>query len=198
MKSIIKSLIVVIAVAAVAGGATYSYFTSQAKITGMTFATGTLDVSNASESWMTHVSFQGLKPGDTVRKWVVLENTGNLDIASLKVSAVNKNDSADLLKNITVSVYGTVDGHEQGIYTPNWGTGQPVSDWLTDINILDTPVYENHNGVDAATTLEPNKKDTIILDFKVPTSLGNEFQGKTASFDLQFDAEQSHTAASYF
>ncbi|MFA5871319.1 MAG: TasA family protein [Parcubacteria group bacterium] len=196
MKNIVKSLVLIVAVAAIAGGATYAYFTSQVKVEGMTFATGTLNVSDVSDFWMTHVSFPNLKPGDTVRKWVVLKNTGTLDIASLKVSAVNKNDPKGLLDVMTVALYGTVDGFDQGIYSPDWGNGQPVNTWLTDINILGMAVYRDAT---AAHVMAPDKKDTIILDFRLPASVSDPgYQGASASFDLQFDAEQSHTGATYF
>lgn len=44
MKNIFKSLLVVVAVAAVAGGATYSYFSDTATISGNTFTAGTMDL----------------------------------------------------------------------------------------------------------------------------------------------------------
>ncbi|HGE72704.1 TPA: hypothetical protein ENX78_17840 [Candidatus Poribacteria bacterium] len=195
MRKILLSLVAISIVGVSAVRATSAYFTDAVTINSMNLATGILDINDVSNSWMTHVSFENLKPGDLVRKWVVLQNAGNLDIASLKVSAVNKNDPDKLLEQLKVTVYGTVDGYDQGIYTPDWGKGQPISDWLTEVDILGTAVYRNAT---AGHVLSPGKKDTIIIDFIVPTTLGNEWQGKTASFDLRFDAEQSHTGSNYY
>jgi predicted ribosomally synthesized peptide with SipW-like signal peptide len=195
MLRILKSLFVIVAVAAVATGATSAYFTDQEVVSGMTFTAGTLEIENSSDTWMTHVSFTNLKPGDTIRKWVKLTNTGSLDVASLKVSAVNKSDSTDLLDQMRVSVYGQVNGFDQGIYTPDWGNGQPVNSWLNNIDLLGTAVYRDAT---AAHVMVNGKTDTIILDFKVPASLGDSYQGATASFDLQFDAQQSTTGSAYF
>lgn len=195
MLKILKSFIVIAAVAAIATGATSAYFTDQETVGGMQFSAGTLEIENSSDSWMTKVSFDNLKPGDTIRKWVKLTNTGSLDVASLKVSAVNKADASGLLDQVKVSVYGQVNGFDQGIYTPDWGNGKPVNSWLNNVDILGTAVYRDAT---AAHVLAPTKVDTIILDFKVPSSLDDTFQGASASFDLQFDAEQSTTPNNYF
>lgn len=195
MKKIFMSVATIATTATIAIGATQAYFTSEAKISSNTFATGTLKLEDASDSWMTNVNFQNLKPGDHIRKWVVLKNIGTLDIASLKVSAINKTDSSDLLDQIRVAVYAKVEGFDQGIYTPDWAVGKPVNEFLNDVNILGKAVYRDST---AAHVLSPTKKDTIILDFFVPTTLGNDYQGATASFDLQFEGEQSHTPDQYF
>ncbi len=58
MKNIIKSLIVVVAVAAVAGGATYAYFSDTATMSGVTFSTGTMDlkiddnIASGTQHWV--------------------------------------------------------------------------------------------------------------------------------------------------
>ncbi|MCL4397690.1 CalY family protein [Patescibacteria group bacterium] len=194
MRRIILSLLICLALTAAVAGSTAAYFNDTSTISGMSFATGTLKLSNNSASWTTHVSFPNLKPGDMVRKWVTLGNSGTLDIASLRVSAINQTNP-NLLGVLRVTVYGQVEGSDQGIYTPDWGNGQPVSTWLNNVDILGTAVYRDAT---AAHVLAPGKNDTIILDFKVPTTVDNNYQGQSASFDLQFFAEQSHTGSSYF
>jgi hypothetical protein len=196
MKKIIISLAIIVSIATAVAGATRAYFTSSQTIDNMTMATGTLVLDDVSDSWMTHVTFNNLKPGDMVRKWVKVQNNGSLDIASLNVSAINIDDSNGLLGQIKVAVYGQVNGFDQGIYSPNWGTGQPVVDWLsTGVNILGTAVYRDAT---AAHILAPGNVNTVILDFKVPAELTDEWQGKSAEFDLFFEAEQSRTGNTYF
>lgn len=199
MTKILLSLVMIVAVASFAVGATKAYFTSPVQINDMTFATGTLIMKDSSESWMTHVSFTNLKPGDTIRKWIVLENGGTLDIASLTAQAINKNDTFGLLDQIKVSAIGWVGQPYDSYFTPGWGTGgQPVT-WLsTAQDLLSLSAIQYHNDGTPPSVIAPGVKDTIILDFTVPTGMGNEWQGKTADFDLLFTAEQSHTGTAYF
>lgn len=191
-KRILISLSLIAVIAAVAVGVTVAYFTSRVDVTANVLSTGTLEISDTSDAWMRGVTFpagNNLKPGDSVRKWVVLENTGSLDIDYLRIFAVNKTGDTGLLNQIRASVYAQVPGYDQGIYTPSWGTGQPVNSHLTGVDILGTAVYRDAT---AAKILAPGEKITVIIDFKVPTTVGNSWQGKSVTFDLRFDAEQVH------
>lgn len=195
MIRIAKSLITIFAVAVVAVGATGAYFTDQETVAGMDLETGTLILTDASAAWTKTVTFTNLKPGDSIRKWVTMRNDGTLPIDYLRVGASNITDPNGLLKQIRVTVYAQVPGYDQGIYTPDWGNGQPVDPWLTNIDVLGTAVYKDAT---AAKLLQPGETITMPIDFKVPSTLGDTWQGKTATFDLTFDAEQSHTGASYY
>ena len=194
MKRIALSLMTIATVAVLSVGATSAYFTDQEEIKGLTFSTGTVEITVSQPSYQRMV-FDNLKPGDSIRKYVTVHNNGSLDIASLKVSAVNKSDDAGLLNHLTVALYGTVDGYEQGIYTPDWGTGQPVNAFLNGVDVLSTAVYREAT---AGHLLLPGADDALVIDFKVPTTLGNTWQGKSVTFDLRFEAEQSRTGSRYF
>ena len=199
MKKILVSLITMAVVSAGLVGSTSAYFTDTQTISGMTLATGTLEITDSSEEWMTHVTFENLKPGDTIRKWVVLTNTGTLDVASLNLTAAVDPTSPDpdLLKQIKLSVVGQVSGYDNAYYTPDWTTGAYVDGFLTTgVDLLTGTVY--YTGGTPGTTMIPTATYTLILDFTVPTDMGNEWQGTSASFDLTFTAEQSHTPAAYF
>ena len=184
----ILSLFITAVVSAVAIGATIAYFTDTAVLGENIISTGTVSIVDTRDSWMLTVDLTNLKPGDTVRKWVVFQNDGSLDIGSLVVTAINKTGDIELLENVNVSVYGTVDGYDQGIYTPDWGNGQPITPWLNGIDLLGTAVYRDST---AGHILIPGAEDTIIIDFKVPTTVGNDMQGKSATFDLEFIAQQT-------
>jgi predicted ribosomally synthesized peptide with SipW-like signal peptide len=192
MLRIVKSLAVILAVATIATSATHAYFTSDVTVPGMTFATGTLSITDTSEGWMLPVVFTNLKPGDTIRKWVKLQNTGSLDVSSLTVQAVHESDSSpSLLSQIKVSLIGQVNGFDGAYYTPDWTGGATIDPFLTGsaTNILGSYFY---SGGTPAHVMVPGTTDTVILDFTVPTTLDNTYQGKSASFDLQFHAEQAH------
>jgi hypothetical protein len=148
---------------------------------------------------MQNVTFSNLKPGDMygpLRKWVVLHNAGSLDIGHLTVQAINVNDPNGLLGQIHVSVNGWVGNPYDSYFTPGWNTtnGQPVNSWLTSSpeDILSIGAIQYHNGGMPPSTIAPNSDDTIILDFSVPSTMDDTYQGKTASFDLLFHAEQVH------
>lgn len=188
-KKIILSLALIGATGAITAGATMAWFTDVKTASGMTLSSGTIEITDASDPWMRNLAFGNFQPGDFVRKWVVLKNTGSLDIGYLGISAVNKSGDVDLLDNINVTVYAQVPGYDQGIYTPDWGKGKAVNTHLNDINVLGTAVYRDAT---AAKILAPSEKITLILDFRAPTTLGNEWQGKSAVFDIRFDAEQTH------
>lgn len=197
MKKILLSVMTIALVAIVAISATKAYFTSNDTINNMTFATGTLTITDTSETWMQHVSFNNLKPGDTVKKWVTINNSGSLDVASLNVKAVNVNDPNGLLGKITVVGYNQVNGFDQGVFNPGWiPGGNPVNSYLT--NGFDLLGHADYRDATTAHVLAPGNTATIQLVFTVPTTLDNTWQGKTASFDLQFTAEQSQTGANLY
>ena len=195
MLKILKSLMVVVAVAAIATGATKAYFTSEVTQPGMTFSSGTLTMTDASQSWMLPVNFSGLKPGDTIRKYVVLHNAGSLDIGHLTVQAQNVSDAGGLLGQIQASVIGWVGGADAAYYTPGWGAGgQTIDSWLTASpeDILSAGAVQYSGGTPPTVVTSGGADDTIIIDFTVPSTMDNTHQNQTASFDLTFHAEQVH------
>jgi hypothetical protein len=195
MKKILLSLLTIALVSTVAFGATKAYFTSEVTQNNVTFASGTLVMTDTSDGWMLPVTFTNLKPGDTIRKWVRLHNAGTLDIGQLTVQAANVSDTNGLLGQVLVSVIGFDNNPpfaSNAYFTPSWGTGgQPVNYMTTAQDILSPSAVIWSPGV-TPSTITPGQDDLIVLDFTVPTTLGNGYQGVTATFDLLFHAEQVH------
>jgi predicted ribosomally synthesized peptide with SipW-like signal peptide len=188
MLRLAKSLLTILAVAAVAVGATGAYFNDEATISGMSFATGTLQITDASPDWSKTVTFTNLKPGDWNRKWVTIQNTGSLDVDYLTVNAVNVVDPSGLLGQVKISVSGAVAPADSAFFTDDWGAGSKVLPWMTNVNILDAPSYYRI----PAGVIHPGESYTLNFDFTVPTTLGNTYQGQSSSFDMVFNAEQTH------
>jgi hypothetical protein len=182
MKRIFLSLVVVVMAGAAAVTATQAYFTSNVSVAGLTVATGTLHISDQSQDWMLQVNFSGLKPGDLIRKWVVIQNDGTLDVGSLVVSAANVNDPSNLLGQLTGWTYGTIAGTTDDPNGVQTGYNTSAAALLINANLL-SPA--NH-------ILHPGQHTTVQVQFVVPDSLGDEWQGQTAQFDLLFHAEQVH------
>jgi hypothetical protein len=194
MKKIFASLMTIVAVAAISAGATRAYFTTQVSQNNFTFSTATLEMSDETPAWATGVTFTNLKPGDdrgtnpSLRKWVMIKNTGNTDIGSLKVTAANKAGDVALLEHITISATGRVGDTDPAYFTNDWApVKSTVTPWMNNADMLDVSFYRTPAGV-----IHPGESYTITLDFAVPTELGNEWQNKSVSFDLLFEAEQIH------
>jgi predicted ribosomally synthesized peptide with SipW-like signal peptide len=197
MKKIAMSLATIAMIATMAVGATSAYFNNTQQSPGDTFSMGTLKMTVTQPSWQ-HVTFTGLKPGDTVRKWVTIQNAGSLDIASLNVKAVNLKDPKGLLGQVDVSVIGWDNSNTGNVYyTPNWNNGgESISNYLgtaKDVFSTNAPYVQGT----VPSILHQGDSDEFVFDFTVPTSLTNSFQGASASFDLQFVGEQSHVSSSY-
>ena len=193
MLRIAKSLLTVVAVAAIATSATGAYFNDQEVIAGNSLSTGKLELTNNTPSYY-HVAFTNLKPGDTITKNVVLDNTGTLPVDYLTVNKTNVVDESGLLAQIPVSVSANISGADGAFFTPDWTGGATVATFFDNSNILDAPAfYRTPAGV-------VNAGDSYVVNirFTIPSTLGNEWQNKTASFDLQFLGEQSHAPLNTF
>jgi predicted ribosomally synthesized peptide with SipW-like signal peptide len=182
MIRILLSLLVIAVVSVMSVGATKAYWNSDVTISQVTVATGTLHIKNSSQDWMMQVKFDGLKPGSLIRKWVVIENDGTLDVDTLTVSAVNKTDPSNLLGQLNGWTYGTIAGTSDDPNGVQTGYNSNASVLLNNANLL-SPA--NH-------ILHPEQHTTVQVQFVVPDNLGDTWQGKSATFDLLFHAEQVH------
>ncbi len=204
MKKILLSLALVLAVASASVMATKAYFTSDVTVPGETFSSGTVTLNISADDTYQNgvrttvpVHFDNLKPGDTMRQWITLHNAGSLDIGHLTVQATNVSDSAGLLGQILVSVIGFDNNPpfpNNAYFTPGWGTGgSAINSWLTAApdDILSPSAVQWSPG-STPTTIAANQDDLVVVDFTVPTGMGNTYQGKSASFDMVFHAEQVH------
>jgi hypothetical protein len=186
MLRIVKSFLTIAVVAAIAVGATGAYFTGQTTVEDMNFSTGTLEITDTSDTWMQTVTFPNMKPGDSIRKWVVVTNTGSLDIGTLTVTATNVIGDADLLPNLKVSAMGDLPGGDDAAYfTDDWGSGSYISPWMNAADMLDVAYYRTPAG-----TIPVGSTYTMIFDISVPTTVGDDMQGKSVTFDMVFDAGQ--------
>ena len=136
MGSIIKSLVLIVAIAAVAGGATYSYFSATAPSRGNTFSTGTLAIAAGGNTCVHHhkgdwdsgqqthyshdiddcnrstnIDITNAQPGTCATDTITVKNTGTLTARDISLSIAGKTGSlCDVLTiNPTGSVSGTID-----------------------------------------------------------------------------------------
>lgn len=117
MKNIIKGLSVIVAVAGIAGGLTYAYFSDTEAVTGNTFTAGKLDLDLGAGTPLPF-SVSDVVPGQSGKGKVTLTNTtgsidGNLDV---KIANFVQYEN-DLTEPELHPGYGTAD-YEAG---PNAG-----------------------------------------------------------------------------
>jgi spore coat-associated protein N len=79
MSIILRSAFVIAVVAAVAGGATYAWFTSQANMNNNTFSAGTLSISLSNPNGSLPFTITNWAPGKTTELRLDVKNTGTLD-----------------------------------------------------------------------------------------------------------------------
>jgi predicted ribosomally synthesized peptide with SipW-like signal peptide len=201
MKRILLSLVMIVVASSVAVGATRAYFNDTKTISEETFSSGsvTLNIGALDDTYYIRngvgvrtevpVHFVNLKPGDTMRQWVTLHNAGTLPIDYLTVDKQSVSGTGSLLSQIIVSASGKIVGgsEDYAFFTSDWGVKPSISSWFSPSDILDTSFYRTPAG-----QILPEQDYSVVFDFSIPTTVDNTYQGKTASFNMVFFAEQAH------
>jgi|GEM_PF-796317 len=73
------SIVSVVLVATLIGGATFALFTANTSNANNTFTAGTVKISNANKTTWS-ANFDNMAPGDTVTKTITITNTGSLEL----------------------------------------------------------------------------------------------------------------------
>lgn len=181
---ILKSLVIIGVVAALTISATGAIFTSQAKVTGNTFATGTLEIRINGQASIPGFNVTNAAPGDTyngnfnIQNWNAAQFGGNstLPAKSLKLSAVRTSVPtvpADLWDVLKVKVDSTVGWNNVTVYDGKLK------------NLMNKEILLPGNEFPAGWTMPMSYTVTL------PSSAGNEYQGLSATFDFVVDASSS-------
>jgi len=201
-RSILMSLLVIGAAAALIGGATIAYFSSS-EIVGVSSTAGGMDLQVSKDggaSWydgntMTWSTPAGWAPGDTATLEVTMRNVGSSGALMLGVGGENLGGTLNLVDVINITEF---DATEFGY--SDW-MGAPVSYWepifgdgdgtLTLREFVESPYSGKFwEGGHPPTTdyLDPNPSDLkrFKIKFEFDPDAGPEYQGATASFDLKF------------
>lgn len=189
-KRIATGLMSIAGAFAIAGGATFAYFTDTETSTGNTFATGTLNISlvdqNKNSEFSAESIIKGWAPGEDAEVNFDVRNTGSLPV-HIRGNAFGTwgeevLDNANVVKVTKVerwngSAWETLRSNSNGIvgdfyYSPNGGNA-------------------NHYVV------EPNSRAQLRLTVKLDGSANNDFQGKTFTSTLQVEAKQTTNGATW-
>lgn len=190
MKNILKSIVVVTAVAVIGAQATLAAFTAQAVVTGNTFSTGNaalrlfanLGGTSADANLVqTKVggTFSGIYPGWTKDYGVKLNNYGSVDLVT-SVTGVYVTDTANLKTEIYVQAFEWNDAGTLGIIDPGEATvaiapAMTLEQWRTNpiaLGELDATVNDTH---------------AMVLRFFTDATMSPDSQGQTSVFNFVFD-----------
>jgi len=202
-RSILMSLLVIGAVAAVIGGATTAYFSSSETV-GVSSTAGTMDLQVSKDSgtnwydgntmtWSTPASWA---PGDTATLIVDVRNVGSSGALILGVGGENLGGTLGLVDVIHITEFDATEyGYGDWMGAPVVGYWEPIfgdgDGTLTLREFVDSP-YSGKFFEDwpPLTTdyLDPNASEVkrFKISFEFDPAAGNEYQGATASFDLKF------------
>lgn len=163
----------------VAAGAapTDANFTATSTSPSNQFATGTLTLSNDKSTAGQLVNISAMIPGDTATRTVVITNSGTLSFTY--TAAIASNTSPDTLlwtdttNGLQVIVRQT-DASGAVLY-PSSGTA---------------PGPLKNFALPQSATVAASATSTLWMQFSLPTTAGNTFQGLTQSFTITYTATQ--------
>lgn len=200
MKNIIKSLVVIVAVAAVAGGATYAYFSDSETSAGNTISAGTIDlkVGGQDDPTVAHITQTNIKPAapwTTQRgQGFTIKNEGSIPgtvTATVKNLVDNENDCTEPELDAGDVTCGAAEGELSGLLihtqwllnqTP-WGAIAPGFASLKDANGVPVTGVKFH--LDAGET-----KNVYFQLYWDTSSQDNLAQGDGVSYDVEFVLNQ--------
>ena len=195
------SLLTVIVAAALVGGATLAWFTSQAATERVTFTAGTLKVSisGAGETAVDFGQMDNMAPGDeTETAKIVIKNEGTLPMAMW--ARWEYSGSEYLARQLEVIQYTVNDWSTQGPLDmtghPHWSTWRWDSDGDGHVSLYDLCKREKPYGNGwFGLVLKPGETHEIDVRFLLREDTGNSAQDKSAAVRLRVMATQPNQAA---
>lgn len=202
MKKILGLTIAALLIIGVIGGGTYAYFSDTESSVNNTLSGGTLDLNiNGGNIAVTTISVSDVVPGSSGSGNSTLANVGNtegeLDVSTSAVTNTPgaggteyEGGAGELGANAEIAMYIDVD-QSSDWSAPDVGL---MSDGTTysfptalDYDIIDNYASESW---DATENMTASAVDYFFVLWQVPTGVGNEIQGDSASFDITFVLEQ--------
>lgn len=179
-KKILKNLAMILIVAAVAAGITYSYFSNPAKVEGNNFSTGDADLkikmpNDSCPDWADSCpgkTWTALYPGWSDSYEVYLRNESSANIAMEVLPYIEETGSSQDLWNKSFMEISWSDGsHSTGRFSLN--------DWKTNSTIKLLPVLAHEQ-----------EAGPWVVKFDIDTAAGNEIANASIAFNLVFDGVQ--------
>jgi predicted ribosomally synthesized peptide with SipW-like signal peptide len=181
---IAKSLFVIVAVIALAAGATSAVFTSQAKVEGNTFATGALEIRINGSSSIPGFDFCNAAPGDCEDGQFTVNNYGapffggpsTLPAKTLTIKAIMTGGDVHLWNKLQI----TVEANR------GWPTWMPVYSGPIDQMYIARDLLSPR-----WTELPAGWSEDVRYNVCLPADANNSYMGESVTFDFVVDAASS-------
>jgi hypothetical protein len=199
LKNVTGLMIAVVLLLVASSGTAWAYFRTDGVGTDSQFSTGVLDLKVNRGSELGKLNVAGAMPGASGKTTYLLENEGgvagmlSVSIPSVKNIAGTTGEFADgrgdLGAKTEVMLYLDMDG--SGDWTEGdvglRADGKTYADSWRNYASLDS-----YSAITWASVLNmaPANSVTLILDWRIPETVGNEIQGDSVSFDLSFTLQQ--------
>lgn len=204
MKNIIKSLLVIVAVAAVAGSVTYSIYQDTETSNGNTYTAGTLDLKvNDIDGPITPITASNIYPGGpaTITTWT-LKNTGsvcgnpNIAFSDLVNYENGQNDAEAAVDSTSGAQQGELGGKMYAMMNWRQNGGSWHSVTLTPPGQAGNPAVNQLNGNSYGASSFPVlcQDQTVDVEFRIwpftRNDVGNEIQSDSVQFNMAFNLVQ--------
>jgi predicted ribosomally synthesized peptide with SipW-like signal peptide len=190
MLRIVKSLLVIVAVAAIATVSTRAYFSSEAEVDDNVFSTGTLEIRVNGQPEIAGFNFGPAAPGEGISGQFDVNNYGapwfagpsNLPANELVISVEDPNDEPGFSDELYNALYVKIEANR------GWPTRMPVYEGpLSLLNEKDllTPRW---------TDLIPGSSETVYYSVWLPDTGGDQsaLMGLSAQFDFLVQGFNPH------
>lgn len=190
-KSILLSLMVIGAVAAMITAATSAVFTDQAQSTGNTFSAGTLDIDlsddseGPAEAVTASITFSNMAPGDKVTKPITVSNTGSLALRYAFASGAVDGSPAGLGAAVTLKIVVVAS---TGACTGSTSFSSPIASGSLSSTTFGDSTQGQQSG---DRSLAVSASEVLCLQAELPLSSGNPLQGASTTATFTFSAEQT-------
>ena len=193
-RKVLGSLGVVGAAAAVAGLGTFGTFTDSTTPISTEVASGTVDIDLANPGAVIPVTTANFVPGDSMTRAVTLTNSGTSALSSVTLGVTATTSSVlntDTVNGLQLSVKSCSVPWTQG-GTATAPTYTCAGGSVTDLGT--TAVISNRT-LAGLNSLNPGGVDNLIFSISLPTTAGDNFQGKTSTLSLVFTGTQRAAGA---
>ena len=189
MKKIILSLATIVLALTTVVGATYGVFSSQAEVTGNTFATGILEIrvrgGGQTGSSIAGFTFSNAAPGDCVSG----------QFAVLNFNASNFGGPSTLpAKELVISA--SYSGGNVALYNALRVTIEANRGWPSKMMVYNDGKLKNLSEADLFSPrwneLAAGHSEDVYYNVCLPTSASDSLQGRSTTFDFVVDAYNPH------
>jgi len=193
-RKIMISLGVVGAAAAVAGMGTFGTFTSTTS-GSEAVASGTVVIDlNSGATSPFGVSATNIVAGDVIQRPVTLNNTGTSDLASIKLTTTAPTTSSLLDTPTGVGNSGNglqlkIDSCPVAWTSPTPTTPASCTGTATPV-LASGPILGADQTLNGLKALGSKMNDNLMVTVSLPTTAGNDFQGKGSVINFAFTGTQ--------